>query len=118
MRLLALVAATAAVSVFAAPAMATPVATSDGSYARQYDIDTKAWKDAGGRYVAGSADAGARDATANYKKGTVGELKLGDGRIRIAGALLPQPTERYDHQFGLEPYATTYSGYVMARNLL
>src|SRR3954454_21769741 len=32
MRLLALVAATAAVSVFAAPAMATPVATSDGSY--------------------------------------------------------------------------------------
>jgi Zinc carboxypeptidase len=93
-------------------------AGADGSYARQYDVDTKAWKSAGGRYVAGSADAGARDAEANYNKVTIGELKLGAGRIRIAGALLPQATERYDHQFGLEPYATTYSGYVMARNLL
>jgi hypothetical protein len=93
-------------------------AGADGSYARQYDVDTAAWKKAGGDYVAGSADAGARDAEANYNKVTIGELKLGSGRIRIAGALLPQPTERYDHQFGLEPYATTYSGYVMARNLL
>jgi hypothetical protein len=93
-------------------------AGADGSYARQYDVDTDAWKSAGGRYVAGSADAGARDAEANYAKVTIGELKLGSGRIRIAGALLPQPTERYDHQFGLESYATTYSGYVMARNLL
>jgi hypothetical protein len=93
-------------------------AGADSSYARQYDVDTAAWKKAGGRYVAGSADAGARDAEANYNKVTIGELKMGSGRIRIAGALLPQPTERYDHQFGLEPYATTYSGYVMARNLL
>src|SRR3954447_2636075 len=93
-------------------------AGADGSYARQYDVDTAAWKKAGGRYVAGSADAGARDAEANYNKVTIGELKLGSGRIRIAGALLPQSTEKYDHEFGLEPYATTYTGYVMARNLL
>src|SRR3954454_8705135 len=93
-------------------------AGADGSYARQYDVDAAAWKNAGGRYVAGSADAGARDAAANYDKVTIGELKLGAGRIRIARALLPQPTERYDHAFGLEPYATTYTGYVMARNLL
>src|SRR4051812_9138056 len=93
-------------------------AGADGSYARQYDVDTAAWKKAGGDYVAGSADAGARDAEANYNKVTIGELKMGSGRIRIAGALLPQPTERYDHQFGLESYATTYTGYVMARNLL
>jgi hypothetical protein len=90
----------------------------DGSYARQYDVDTAAWKKAGGRYVAGSADAGARDAEANYDRVTVGELRLGAGHVRIAGGLLPQPTERYDHQFGLEPYATTYTGYVLARNLL
>src|SRR4051812_39266596 len=93
-------------------------AGADGSYARQYDVDTAAWKNAGGRYVAGSGDAGARDAEANYNKVTIGELKLGSGQVRIAGALLPQATERYDHEFGLEPYATTYSGYVMARNLL
>jgi hypothetical protein len=68
--------------------------------------------------VATSADSGARDAAAVNSRVTIGELKLGSGRIRIAGALLPQPTERYDHEFGLEPYATTYTGYVMARNLL
>jgi zinc carboxypeptidase len=90
----------------------------DGSYARQYDVDAATWKKAGGRYVAGSADAGARDAEANYDRVTIGELKLGAGHIRIAGGLLPQPTERYDHQFGLEPYATTYTGYVVAKNLL
>src|SRR3954462_3474909 len=93
-------------------------AGADGSYARQYDVDASAWKNAGGRYVAGSADAGARAAEADYNKVTIGELKLGSGQVRIAGALLPQATERYDHEFGLEPYATTYSGYVMARNLL
>jgi hypothetical protein len=53
-----------------------------------------------------------------YDRVTVGEAPVGKGRIRIAGALLPQPTEAYDHQFGLEPYATTYTGYIMARNLL
>jgi hypothetical protein len=90
----------------------------DGSYARQYDVDAATWKKAGGRYVAGSADAGARDAAANYDRVTIGELRLGAGHIRIAGGLLPQPTERYDHQFGLEPYATTYTGYVIAKNLL
>jgi hypothetical protein len=49
---------------------------------------------------------------------TIGELPAGKGHIRVAGALLPQPTEAYDHQFGLEPYATTYTGYTIARNLL
>jgi hypothetical protein len=93
-------------------------AGADGSYARQYDVDAAEWKKAGGRYVAASADAGARDATANYDRVTIGEVGLGKGDIRIAGALLPQPTERYDHQFGLESYATTYTGYTMARNLL
>jgi hypothetical protein len=90
----------------------------DGSYARQYDVDAGEWKKAGGRYVAGSADAGARDAKANYDRVTIGQIGLEKGDIRIAGALLPQPTERYDHQFGLEPYATTYTGYAIARNLL
>jgi hypothetical protein len=68
--------------------------------------------------VATSADAGARNAKAVNTRVTIGELKIGQGDIRIAGALLPQPTEEFDHQFGLEPYATTYTGYTMARNLL
>src|SRR4051812_4754026 len=91
---------------------------SDESNARQYDVDRGAWEKAGGRTVATSANSGARDAAAVTSRVTIGEMKVGSGRIRIAGALLPQPTEKYDHEFGLEPYATTYTGYVMARNLL
>ncbi len=90
----------------------------DASFARQYDVDRAEWEKAGGRVVAGSADSGARDASAVYSRVTIGEAPLGKGDIRIAGALLPTPTEDFDHQFGLEPYATTYTGYIMARNLL
>ena len=90
----------------------------DASFARQYDVSLKRWQDAGGRTVATSADAGARDAQPVYDRVTIGELPFGRGRVRIAGALLPQPTEAYDHQFGLEPYSTTYTGYIIARNLL
>jgi hypothetical protein len=90
----------------------------DASFARQYAVDKKTWEDAGGRSVAASADAGARDAGPIYDQVTIGELKMGKGQIRIAGALLPQPTEEYDHEWGLEPYAVTYSGYTVARNLL
>jgi hypothetical protein len=90
----------------------------DAARARQYDVDREAWEKAGGRFVAASADSGARDAEAVYDRVTIGELPMGKGQVRIAGALLPQPTEEYDHQFGLESYAVTYSGYIMARNLL
>jgi hypothetical protein len=93
-------------------------AGADESNAVQFDVDRIAWENAGGRTVATSADAGARDAVAVNKRVTIGEAPLGKGDIRIAGALLPQPTEKFDHQYGLEPYATTYTGYVMARNLL
>jgi hypothetical protein len=47
-----------------------------------------------------------------------GELSLGCGRVRIIGALLPMPTERYYHPFGLANYAVTYSGYQAFKNLL
>jgi hypothetical protein len=93
-------------------------AGADQSNARQFDVDRAAWEQAGGRTVATSADSGARDAQAVTTRVTIGELPTGGGHIRIAGALLPQPTEKYDHEFGLEPYAVTYTGYVMARNLL
>ena len=49
---------------------------------------------------------------------TLGELPLGSGQIRIAGALLPQPSEEFDHTLGLEPYAATYTGYILICNLL
>jgi hypothetical protein len=90
----------------------------DESNARQFQVARGEWEKAGGRTVATSADSETRSAAAVTEQVTIGELGVGKGRLRIAGALLPQPTEAFDHQFGLEPYATTYTGYTMARNLL
>jgi hypothetical protein len=89
----------------------------DQSNAVQYDVDKAEWEKAGGRTAGTSADAGDRDAQAVYSRVTLGELKRGKGQIRIAGALLPQPTEKFDHPLGLEPYAVTYTGYIVVRNL-
>ena len=47
-----------------------------------------------------------------------GEIRLGKGRIRIIGALLPNPTKRYDNPFGLASYAVTYAGYQVLNNAL
>lgn len=97
-------------------AIQTPAGLDD-SNARQYDVDREAFEEANGRVVAtsvGTSDAG----DPVYDRVTLGELELGEGRVRIAGALLPQPTEEFDHTFGLEPYAVTYTGYILMRNLL
>lgn len=79
-----------------------------------YDVAEAAWKAAGGTIAAESATTTA----ALAGRVTFGELKLGQGRVRIAGALLPQPSQKFDHTLGLEPYAVTYTGYILARNLL
>ena len=68
--------------------------------------------------VGGSANSGARDAAAVPERSTLGELALGQGKIRILGALLPQPSDEYDHPLGLEPYAVTYTGYILFCNLV
>lgn len=51
-----------------------------------------------------------------------GEAVLGEGRVRIAGSLLPdhvhEPDELNDHRFGLESYALTYTGYTVFENLV
>ncbi|MDQ3985942.1 MAG: hypothetical protein M3280_05530 [Actinomycetota bacterium] len=47
-----------------------------------------------------------------------GEIKYEGGRIRFLGAVLPQPTEKFDHPFGLANYSVTYSGYQLINNLL
>jgi MYXO-CTERM domain-containing protein len=48
----------------------------------------------------------------------LGRVKLGAGEIQFIGALLPDPTEEFYHPYGLDPYATTYSGNQMFRNML
>ena len=90
----------------------------DASSARQWDVDAQTFQDAGGRVAATSVDSGTRDAGPVLERATLGELALGSGTVRIAGALLPQPSTQHDHPLGLEPYALTYTGYILACNLL
>ncbi|HYP23012.1 MAG TPA: M14 family metallopeptidase [Actinomycetota bacterium] len=60
--------------------------------------------------------------TRNVTGVSLGELDLGEGRIRIAGNLFPapayQPDATNDHRFGLASYALTYTGYIVFENLL
>jgi hypothetical protein len=93
-------------------------AGADASFARQYDIDRAAFEAAGGHVAATSANSGARNAAPVHTRVTYGELSVGAGKIRVLGALLPQPSQAYDHTLGLEPFAVTYTGYTLIRNLL
>jgi len=79
----------------------------DSNTMPQWGIARDAWEKAGGRVV---GMAGGRVA--------FGELPLGEGQIRILGSLLPQPTQEFDHPFGLSSYGVTYSGYEAFRNAL
>jgi PKD repeat protein len=103
-------------------------AGANASFARQYSVSKAAWTALGGRTSATSATS-APSASADASRTTVGELALGAGQIRIAGALLPQPATwpagvtqppaiMKTFPLGLEPYAVTYTGYILARNLL
>jgi hypothetical protein len=52
----------------------------------------------------------------------LGEVALGDGTVRIVGALLPDPNPVDDHladvRFGLGSYAITYTAYIVFENLV
>lgn len=76
---------------------------------------------------AGGVTVGTVDPPKNRKLGaegqdttktSIGELKLGKGRLVIFGALLPQPSENYDHWFGLNPYTVTITGQKLLLNAL
>ena len=76
--------------------------------APEWTVDQSAWQAAGGR-TAGTTGSG---------RTSLGEVPLGSGRVRILGALLPDPSTAYAHPFGLADYAVTYTGYTLFENLL
>ena len=85
-------------------------------------VDEAAWKAAGGTVAARTLGLLKinPEATSDDPKKTgvsLGELAVGKGRIRIAGAMLPQPTEANYHPFGLSSYSLTYTGYQLFENL-
>ena len=85
-----------------------------------WSIQRADWEKAGGVTV-GTVDPPKNRKLGAEGQGTsktsIGELKLGRGKVRIVGALLPQPTKEFDHQEGLEPHAVTYTGYFLVENL-
>jgi len=48
----------------------------------------------------------------------LGRVKLGRGTIGFIGALLPQPTERFDHFYGLADYAISVAGGQILNNMI
>ncbi|MFT5223096.1 MAG: hypothetical protein ACI867_001406 [Glaciecola sp.] len=84
--------------------------------APNYKIDQSAFEAAGG-FTAGTHSP--IDATQHEASATIyGEVPLGEGRVRVLGALLPDPTEEFFHPFGLQNYAVTYTGYTLLANML
>lgn len=75
--------------------------------APNWRVDTAAWEAADG------ITAGTTSGQTIY-----GEAPLGDGEVRILGALLPDPTEEFYHPFGLQDYAVTYTGYTLLQNMI
>jgi hypothetical protein len=73
-----------------------------------WGVDQIEWERLGGR-TAGTTTA---------DQVTLGEMALGNGVVRVVGALLPIPTEQFYHPFGLANYAVTYSGYQVLHNAL
>ncbi len=71
-------------------------------------VDQLRWETLGGRTVG----------LTTADQVTLGEMKHGSGTVRVIGALVPMPTDQYDHPFGLANYAATYSGYQVFRNAL
>jgi hypothetical protein len=77
-------------------------------------VTTEAWEAAGGHIVAttGAGSGGSDDGSQT----SVGQLKLGDGQVRIMGGGLHMPTEENDHRYGLKDYSLTYSGLYILEN--
>ncbi len=73
-------------------------------------VDPDLWLAAGGTVV-GRTNAAAGGVS-------FGELPYGDGVIRIIGGILPEPTKEFTHNFGLEAYSLTYSGFQVLDNAL
>ena len=78
-----------------------------------WSVQRGVWGDLGGTTIAtvdppkdrhGGAEGQGTDKT------SIGVLKQGKGRIVIFGALLPRPTEDFEHWFGLNPYTITIAG--------
>ena len=91
---------------------------SDSSFSLQYQVEQAKFTAAGGRAVGASVTSSPDAAEANETETAYGEIAVGSGTVRVLGGILPQPSEQFDHPLGLEPYAVTYTGYILFCNLV
>ena len=87
--------------------------------APQVIVDPAAWTAAGGT-VAGRSGVvqppPESNAPISFTGGSTkfgvgyGEVPVGKGRVRIAGGLLPMPTEKNNHPYGLEAQGLSWTG--------
>jgi hypothetical protein len=69
--------------------------------APHWTVEKAAWEAAGGKSIAH---------VTNANRIGLGRLPMGAGTIGILGALLPTPTEVFDHYYGLADYGVTVAG--------
>ena len=72
-------------------------------------VDASAWSGANGKAIAHVEDENDIG---------LGRVRLGRGRIGFIAGLLPQPTERFDHFYGLADYAVTVAGGQILNNMI
>jgi hypothetical protein len=90
----------------------------DSCTAPQEMVNVDAWRKAGGSVVGETAVVVKRNSGSEPIGVAYGEVPMGAGRIRIAGGLLPTPTDAYNHPYGLEGYALSWTGWQVLVNLL
>ena len=74
--------------------------------APHHGIATDVWEEAGGTTVGTVTGGGTSDTSFT----ALGELPVGKGKVSIFGALLPTPTEDWEHAEGLVSYGVTIAG--------
>ena len=77
-----------------------------------WTAERAAWEKQGGTTIATADPLGGKAQGEGTKtdRTAIGTLPLGKGRIVVFGALLPQPTESYDHWFGVNAYTVSIPG--------
>ncbi|HEX8119996.1 MAG TPA: M14 family zinc carboxypeptidase [Solirubrobacteraceae bacterium] len=83
-----------------------------------WDVDRKAIEKAGVQTAATAVSDTSGGLDVDTARTSIGQAKVGSGRVTLIGALAPQPSEAFDHDFGIEPYALTYTGHLILRNAL
>lgn len=80
-----------------------------------WGVDRSAWE-----RVCGTKDCTTATTQPQGNIVNLGQARLGDGSVRIAGIMFPdpvyEPDEANDHRFGLASYALTYTSYEVFRN--